>query len=93
MDRRGEIGSIIGDVEYWGNGIAIESARLVFDYCFKELNLHKIITRASASNIGSCKVSEKLKMKRKAVLDEYFYSNGNYENAYIYGILKDEWLS
>lgn len=92
-DRHCELGLIVGEPEYWGKGIATEAVGLLFDYCFKELNLHKIITRSAHTNIGSWKVSEKLKMKKEAILHEYFYTDGDYEDAFIYGILKNDWLS
>lgn len=91
-DRRGEIGLSIGEPEYWSKGIAYEAAKIIVDYCFKELNFHKVITMAAAPNENSWKVSEKLGMKRDGALRDHIYVDGEYVDGYEYSILKNEWL-
>lgn len=92
IDSHGEIGLILGELDYWGKGIATEAAKLLIDYGFKELNLHKVITVALAPNVHSWKVSEKHGMKRDAILRDQMYIDGEYVDAYMYSILKKEWL-
>lgn len=46
--------------QYWKKGIATEAALPFLFYGFKVLNLPKIVGAAFPSNIGSCKVLEKI---------------------------------
>lgn len=93
LDKRGEIGLIIGEPEYWGKNIATETANLILKYGFDELNFHKIISDTVAPNRGSWSVSEKIGMKREAVLIQHEYVDGEYVDVYIYGIFKTDWLN
>jgi len=56
--------------EYWGKGIATESARLVVDHGFEKLGLSSIIAIAMPENKGSCRVLEKAGF--------YLYKTGEY---------------
>jgi len=62
MDRRrrhhwrngnGESGIVIGEKSVWRRGVATEAMALRTRYCFHELNLHKIRTRAYMENEAS----------------------------------------
>lgn len=55
-----EIGYILKK-EYWHKGFAIESAKLLRDYAFNNLNLNEIIFEIRPENIASRKVAETLK--------------------------------
>jgi [ribosomal protein S5]-alanine N-acetyltransferase len=46
--------------EYWGQGIASESARLALDYGFNTLNLSEIFAAAQVANIASNKILQKV---------------------------------
>ena len=68
---------------YWNKGYATESAQAMIDYGFKHYGLTEIIGNASAKNIGSIRVFEKLGMS--------FICKRDYdglENAVLYKILK-----
>jgi len=54
-----DVGLIIGRKEFFGQGIATESIRLVTDFAFKNLNLHKVWCGIYAPNIGSIKAFQK----------------------------------
>jgi RimJ/RimL family protein N-acetyltransferase len=50
-----EIGIIIGNEKYWGKGYASEAIKLLSDFGFKKLNLHKISAGVYSNNYGSIK--------------------------------------
>lgn len=47
------LGIMIGDKNYWGRGIATEVIKIVTDYCFSQLNIHKITAGAYEDNRAS----------------------------------------
>ncbi len=49
--------------EYWGNGIATESAVAVLQYGFDNLNLKEIEARVAPENLPSIRVIEKIGME------------------------------
>ena len=49
--------------EYWGNGYAIESLRIIIEYAFSELELDKIVAYIDQGNIRGWKVAERSGMK------------------------------
>lgn len=59
----GEYGILIGDKNSWGKGYAIESSKIVIDYCFNDLGLKKIELGVVSSNIKAINLYKKLGFK------------------------------
>ncbi len=93
IDRKGEIGLVIGEKEYWGRNLATEAATLLIKYGFEELNFHKITAMIFSPNIGSWRCAEKLGLHKEATLIKNGYVDGEYRDDYIYCIFKNEWFS
>jgi ribosomal-protein-alanine N-acetyltransferase len=72
--------------EFWGNGIATETATACLDYGFNILHLEEIHGAAVIENIASNKVLQKIGLK----FIEEFQCDG--EECNFYGISRDEWL-
>jgi ribosomal-protein-alanine N-acetyltransferase len=53
--KRGDIGILIGDKNYWGKGIGTEAIFLISEFAFNNLNLDKVMAGCYANNIGSYK--------------------------------------
>lgn len=49
--------------EYWGRGIATESAKPFIPYAFETLDLPQVVGVAYQVNIGSCRILKKLGMR------------------------------
>ncbi|HDZ17564.1 hypothetical protein LCGC14_1010370 [marine sediment metagenome] len=92
INRRAEIGLMIGEPEYWNRGLATEAGKLLVNYGFMELNLNKIITSIFSPNIGSWRCVEKIGMIREATLKNHAYIDGVYVDDYKYCIFKEDWL-
>lgn len=92
INRRAEYGRMIGDKSAQGKGHGTEVVDLILKYAFNILNLHKITTSASISNEASIKSSKKVGLRVEGTLKEHEYENGQYKDAYVMGITKDEYF-
>ncbi len=66
--------------EYWGKGIATETAKACMDYGYNKLNLDTICAAAVKDNIASDRVLHKIGLKRSEEfifegVDCWFYTN------------------
>lgn len=74
----GEIGIIIGDKAYWGQGYATEAIKLITNFAFKKLKLHKLTAGAYENNLGSIKAFTKAGFKREGYRKNHFLFNQKY---------------
>ena len=91
VDREAEFGILIGEKEEWGRGYAPEAARLLLDYGFRELNLHRIGLEVFSYNLRAQRVYEKVGFVREGIRRESHFSNGLFHDTIIMGILRTEW--
>lgn len=49
--------------EYWGQGLATESAIAIANYGFETLQLERLVGIAKPENLASCRVMEKIGMQ------------------------------
>ena len=89
-NKTGELGYIVNP-NYWGRGIATEVARLVIQFGFEKLNLHRIYATCAPQNIGSQKVLEKIGMGREGRLRENLLLKEGWRDSLIYSVLQHEW--
>jgi RimJ/RimL family protein N-acetyltransferase len=93
LNRKAKISVVIGESEYWGKGIAGEALKLLFNYAFEDLNLHKLYAGIYTPNVRSIRVFEKLGLAPEATLKEEVYVDGKYYDSKIYCVYKKEWLT
>jgi ribosomal-protein-alanine N-acetyltransferase len=86
----GEIGFFLIK-RYWGRGYATEAARLVIDYGFSQLGLHRITASCLAANAASERVMQKCGMVKEGVLRKSDFRLGEWQDRSIYSILREEW--
>jgi RimJ/RimL family protein N-acetyltransferase len=91
FDRSAFLFYMIGELEYWGKGIATEAVTLVINYGFNELNLNKISAGIFEPNKASVRLVEKIGFKHELTLKNEIYIDGTYVDSLNYSILKKEW--
>ncbi|QCR31297.1 GNAT family N-acetyltransferase [Lysinibacillus sp. SGAir0095] len=91
IDRKGEIGYVVHP-DYWGLGYATEVAKILIEFGFKQLNLHRISATCDPRNLGSVKVLEKVGMMREGTIRDDFLIHNGWRDSHLYGILEHEWL-
>ena len=88
--RRAEIGYALGR-EHWGHGYMNEALMALLKYAFEDLNLHRIEADVDPRNTASNKTVERLGFQREGYLRERWQVNGEIQDAYFYGLLRQEW--
>ena len=88
--HNGEIGFNLSP-DYQGRGYATEAVKVLFDYAFEKLGLHRIIGICDARNEGSVKLMERIGMRREAHFKENVWFKGTWGDEYVYAVLKGEW--
>ncbi len=89
-NRQGEIGYIIHP-DYWANGYATEVSKLLIDFGFKTLNLHRIFATCDPRNVGSAKVLEKVGMTNEGRIRQDLLLRDGWRDSLLYSILMHEW--
>ena len=88
MHRTAEIGFLIGEKDYWGQGLASEAIGRVCDWAFSDLGLRKITAGAYAVNLGSIKALEKVGFQREGVLKDQVQLTPNTRcDVYRFGLI------
>jgi RimJ/RimL family protein N-acetyltransferase len=90
-DRSGTFGIVIGEKDCWSKGYGVEAARLLINYGFAQLNLHRISSGALAFNERSIKLHKKLGFQEEGRLRQAMFRNGQYHDHVQFGILREEW--
>jgi len=86
--RSAEFGIFLGKSR--GGGRGKESMLLLFDYGFKELNLHKIWAEVYDFN-SAIDVYRHIGFKDDGILRDSQFCEGRYINSYMISMLEDEW--
>jgi [ribosomal protein S5]-alanine N-acetyltransferase len=90
--RTYEIGWVFNGA-YHGHGYATEAAMALLQYGFERLHLHRIIATAQPENIASCRVMEKVGMRREAHFRKCIRRADNgWLDEYFYALLEEEWF-
>jgi RimJ/RimL family protein N-acetyltransferase len=76
---------------HWNRGYCTEAARVVVDFGFRHLKLHRIQGRHLVRNPPSGRVMQKIGMRHEGVQREAVLKWGRFEDAAVYAILASEW--
>jgi ribosomal-protein-alanine N-acetyltransferase len=90
IHRFGDVGVIIGEKDCWGRGYATEAIQLLTEHAFRRLNLNRLTAGCYATNVGSARAFLKAGWHQEAVRPRYFYSDGDYVDLVLLGILRPE---
>ena len=92
INRNAEYAILLGNKSYWGKGVASDASKLICEYGFCRLNLHRIYCGTSAKNIGMQKLAATMNMKEEGVRKDAMYKNGEFVDIVEYGVLKNGYL-
>jgi len=93
INQSGEYYILIGDKESWGKGYGTEATKLIVDYGFASLNLHRVMLTVSDANVGGVKAYTNAGFIVEGTLRQACYRDGAYHNKIAMSILRPEWES
>ncbi|MGD2040293.1 MAG: GNAT family protein [Anaerolineae bacterium] len=89
-DRKAEMGVLIGDKRYWGQGYGTDAIRSLVMWAFDYLNLNRISLRVFAYNKRAIRAYEKAGFQREGAMRQARYTDGQHHDEIIMGVLRDE---
>ncbi len=90
IDRHAEYGIMLGDRKCWGQGLGTAAGRLILDYGFNRMNLHRILLQVLAFNPRGEKSYEKLGFVHEGRMREHEWKDGEYHDMVFMGLLREE---
>jgi len=87
---RGEFGFVITP-RLWANGVFVEAARILLDFAFNQVNVHRIEARAAVNNEEGNAAMEQLGARREGMLEEAFWQDDRFIDQYLWAILDSRW--
>jgi len=88
--RQLEIGYALVSSER-GKGYCTEAANIMVDYLFLSKETMRIQATTDVRNAASQKVLEKVGFKKEGTIRKCFFIRGEWRDAYLYSILREEW--
>lgn len=89
---KGEIGWSLHP-KYQGHGYATEAAKVLLTYGFEHRKLHRITSICDTRNTASFRLMKRLGMRREGHLKQSQFLKDQWQDEYIYALLRKEWLS
>ena len=90
--RTAEWGFVLGS-RYWGTGMFMDAARLVVDFAFDGLGVHRLEARAALVNGRGNGALKKLGAVQEATLRRAFICKGEHLDLALWSILRSDWRS
>ncbi|MBM7616053.1 GNAT family N-acetyltransferase [Alkaliphilus hydrothermalis] len=84
--KHAEIGYLFNK-NHWGKGYATEAIKLMSDFAFETMDLHKLHAQVVEANTGSSRALEKNGFIVEGRLKDYYFIEGNYYDKLILGKL------
>jgi RimJ/RimL family protein N-acetyltransferase/nitroimidazol reductase NimA-like FMN-containing flavoprotein (pyridoxamine 5'-phosphate oxidase superfamily) len=78
-------------LDYWGQGLMPEALRVLLQYGFDKMGLHRIEATTHVENLRSMRVLEKLGFQREGILRSFYYRDGSFNDQSMFSLLKSEW--
>ena len=85
-----EWGFAIGS-PFWGTGAFADGAKLVLDFAFETIGVHRLEARAAVQNGRGNAALRKLGAVQEGVLRRSFLRNGQYLDQALWAILDEDW--
>jgi len=76
--------------EYQGKGLGFESSKLLIDYAFKNLQVHKVCLEVYAFNKKAVNMYKKLGFKLEGRFKKHSFKDGKYVDLLFMSLIKDD---
>ena len=86
-NKSGEFAILLGDKAFWGKGLSKEAGKLLLNYGFNVLKLHRIYCGTSEANVPMQHLALSLDMELEGRRKEALYKDGTFYDILEYGIV------
>ncbi len=76
---------------FWGTGVFLEGARMVLDFVFDTIGVHRLEARASVSNGRGNGALRKVGAAQEGLLRRSFERHGQHYDQVLWSILAEDW--
>ena len=76
---------------FWGTGLFVEGARLVIEFAFDTIGIHRLEARVSVENGRGHGALRKLGAIQEGVLRRAFLRNGRYHDQVLWSLIDTDW--
>ncbi len=90
-NRKTEIGIVIGNEANRGKGYGAEAIRLIQDFVFNRLNMHRLEIKVRAYNSRAHNCYLKCGFKEEGRLRDNFFINGQYHDSIFLAMLRPDY--
>jgi len=84
-----DLGILIGEKNYWGNGFGLEAWQAVLSFLFKEKRIRKITAGTLATNSGMIQIMRRSGMKEDGLRVKHFLQDNKAVDVIHYCIFND----
>lgn len=92
ISRSAELQIRLGVSAERGKGYGTEAVKLLLQFAFSELNLHRVYLHVFATNPRAIQVYEKSGFVREGLLREAAFIDGRFIDVFVMGILDEEYV-
>ena len=85
-----EWGFVIGS-DFWGSGMFVDGSKLVLDFAFDVVGVHRLEARAAVRNGRGNGALRKIGAVQEGVLRRSFLRNGEYLDQSLWSLLAEDW--
>lgn len=89
--RTGSTGIMIGEPQYWNQGIAKATMRARTDFAFKRLNLVALYTEVFTPNTASLQATQRVGYREYGVRPYARFDDGEYLDAWLGVLTREDW--
>ncbi len=85
-----ELGIVIGEKAFWGQGFGTDAVRALLRFAFHELRLHRVYLDTYDFNPRAIRCYEKAGFRREGTKREALFREGCYHDVHLMAILRHE---
>lgn len=82
----------IGEKEYWGQGYGTEGLKLLLDFAFYEMNLHRVSLKVFSFNERAIRLYTKIGFQEEGSSRQSLFRNGKWYDVIHMGLLQNEYF-
>jgi len=90
-NRHTYIGIAIVDKKYWGRGYGTDAMKVLINFLFNELNIHKILLKVYSYNKRGIACYKKLGFIEEGYLREQIFRDGSYHDEMIMSLFRQQY--